>query len=121
MVCIGGSIGKSAIVEKETAFNQQINCISLFCVESKFIHISMMANSFQSKILEFAAGSATPIINKSKWEELLVPVSPFSEQHRIVAKVDELMALCDQLKIRITQANQLRQKLADVVVEQAIA
>ena len=35
------------------------------------------------------------------------------EQHRIVAKVDELMALCDQLKTRITEANQLQQQLAD--------
>jgi type I restriction enzyme S subunit len=42
------------------------------------------------------------------------------EQHRIVAKVDELMAICDQLKIRITEANELQRKIADVVVENAI-
>ena len=46
---------------------------------------------------------------------------PLPEQHRIVTKIDELMALCDQLKSRITQASQLQKKLADVVVEQAIA
>ena len=50
---------------------------------------------------------------------LLIP--PCVEQHRIVAKVDELMALCDQLKSRIAVAKQLQQKLADVVVEQAIS
>ncbi len=121
MVCIGGSIGKSAIADKEMGFNQQINCISPLYVESKFAHISMMANSFQSKLLEFATGSATPIINKSKWEELLVPVSPLIEQHRIVIKVDELMAICDQLKLRLTEADLLQHKLADVMVEQAIS
>jgi type I restriction enzyme S subunit len=42
------------------------------------------------------------------------------EQHRIVAKVDELMAICDQLKTRITEANELQRKIADVVVENAI-
>jgi type I restriction enzyme S subunit len=121
MVCIGGSIGKSAIADKEMGFNQQINCISPLYIESKFVHISMMANSFQSKLLEFATGSATPIINKSKWEELLVPVPPLIEQHRIVIKVDELMAICGQLKFRLTEANLLQQKLADVMVEQAIS
>lgn len=121
MVCIGGSIGKSAIVNKELAFNQQINCVRFFCMESNFAHISMRANSFQSKILEIATGSATPIINKSKWEELLVPVPSLTEQHRIVAKVDELLSLCDQLKSRIVDANRLQQKLADTLVEQAVA
>jgi type I restriction enzyme S subunit len=46
---------------------------------------------------------------------------PQAEQHRIVAKVDELMAICDQLKTRIITANQLQQKLADVLVGQAVA
>ncbi len=111
MVCIGGSIGKSAIADKEMGFNQQINCISPLYIESKFAHISMMANSFQSKLLQFATGSATPIINKSKWEELLVPVPPLIEQHRIVAKVDELMALCDQLENQHNNAAEAHEKL----------
>ncbi|MCX7187282.1 MAG: restriction endonuclease subunit S, partial [Methylophilales bacterium] len=48
------------------------------------------------------------------------PLPPLSEQHRIVAKVDKLMALCDQLKTRIQQANQQQQKLADVMVAQVL-
>jgi hypothetical protein len=44
-----------------------------------------------------------------------------AEQNRIVAKVDELMALCDQLKTRIQQASQHQQQLADVLVVEAIA
>jgi type I site-specific restriction endonuclease len=45
---------------------------------------------------------------------------PLSEQHRIVAKVDALMALCDQLKTRIQQANQQQQAIADALVAQAV-
>jgi len=52
--------------------------------------------------------------------EMVIPLPPKNEQHRIVTKVDELMAICDQLKSRLTAANQLQQKLADVVIEQAI-
>jgi type I restriction enzyme S subunit len=42
---------------------------------------------------------------------------PLAEQHRIVQKVDELMALCDQLKERLKQASETRRQLADTVVE----
>jgi type I restriction enzyme S subunit len=49
------------------------------------------------------------------------PLPPLAEQHRIVAKIDELVTLCDQLKSRITDSNQLQKKMADVLVEQAIS
>ena len=49
------------------------------------------------------------------------PLPPLTEQHSIVAKVDELMALCDQIKLRITEAKKLQQNLADVMVESAVA
>ena len=54
-------------------------------------------------------------------DHMVIPLPPLPEQHRIVTKIDELMALCDQLKSRITQASQLQKKLSDGVVEQAIA
>jgi len=43
-----------------------------------------------------------------------------NEQHRIVAKVDELMALCDQLKARLTDAQTTKLHLTDAIVEQAL-
>lgn len=49
-----------------------------------------------------------------------IPLPPLAEQHRIVAKVDVLMTLCDQLKSRIQQANQQQQAIADALVAQAL-
>ncbi|PUA16879.1 restriction endonuclease subunit S [Glaciimonas sp. PCH181] len=54
-------------------------------------------------------------------DEMIIPLPPRNEQLRIVSKIDELMALCDQLKSFITEANQLQQKIADVMIEQAVA
>ena len=42
-----------------------------------------------------------------KIKETVLPLAPATEQHRIVTKVDQLMALCDQLKTRLAQARQL--------------
>lgn len=41
-----------------------------------------------------------------------VPVPPLAEQKRIVAKVDELMALCDTLEATLRKASQVQDQLA---------
>jgi type I restriction enzyme S subunit len=43
------------------------------------------------------------------------------EQHRIVAKLDQLMTLCNQLKACLAIARQLHERLASALVEQAVA
>lgn len=46
----------------------------------------------------YITGTAQPKMNQAKMNEIILGIPPASEQHRIVAKVDELMALCDQLE-----------------------
>ena len=52
--------------------------------------------------------------------EMVIPLPPLPEQHRIVAKVDELMAICDTLKARLNDAQTTQIQLADAIVEQAV-
>lgn len=52
--------------------------------------------------------------------EMIIPLPPLCEQNQIVAKVDELMALCDQLKARLTDAQTTKLHLTDAIVEQAL-
>jgi type I restriction enzyme S subunit len=51
----------------------------------------------------------------------LFPLPPLEEQRRIVQKVDELMALCDQLKARLDEAGETRNQLAEAIVEKGIS
>lgn len=91
-------------------------------VNLNFIHFALSSKNTRSYFKEKATGTQgnMPKINQSTVEATILPLPPLTEQNRIVAKVDELMALCDQLKSRLTVSNQLQQKLANVVVEQAV-
>lgn len=51
---------------------------------------------------------------------LAIPLPPLAEQKRIVAKVDELMALCDELKADLVTARQKQATLADTLIESAL-
>lgn len=73
-----------------------------------------------TNLKENDSATAQPLVTGRKIYPIVIGLPPLAEQYRIVAKVDELMTLCEQLKTRITAANQLQQKLADVLVEQAL-
>jgi type I restriction enzyme S subunit len=49
------------------------------------------------------------------------PLPPLAEQHRIVAKVDALMALCDRLEASLTAAADTRRRLLDALLAEALA
>ena len=90
-------------------------------VESRYFYYYLQSQLFIGKLNESLQGSDQPFINQSQVVEFLFAWPPLAEQHRIVAKVDQLMALCDQLKARLNQARQVHEQLANALVEQAVA
>ena len=83
----------------------------------------MYLNSASAR--EYFAGSSKQTtnlasINMTQLRACAFPLPPLAEQHRIVAKVDQLIALCEQLKTRLTQARQLNEQLASTLVERAL-
>ena len=97
-VCIGGSIGKAAITDREVTFNQQINVVSPIACVSEYLFAVMQSAYFTTSMKERAGGTATPIINRGLWDALLIPLPPLAEQKRIVAKLEEILPLCERLK-----------------------
>ncbi len=59
-------------------------------------------------------------ISQEKLKMAPIPLCPVNEQHRIVTKIDELMVLCDNLKVQLNDINTTELKLADTVIEQAV-
>jgi type I restriction enzyme S subunit len=53
--------------------------------------------------------------------DIVLPIPPLAEQHRIVNKVDELIAVCDTLTARLNEAQAIKIQLADAIVERAVS
>ena len=67
-----------------------------------------------------ALGSTVPHINMSSLKAFAFPLPPLAEQKRIVAKVDELMALCDRLEAQLTQRHQTATLLAQSATKSVV-
>jgi type I restriction enzyme S subunit len=69
----------------------------------------------------FVTGTAQPKMNQAKMNSIPVAIPPLAEQRRIVAKVDELMALCDQLEASLASAATDRAQLLEALLQEALA
>ena len=83
-----------------------------------YLHLYLLHKTAEIK----SAGHGISMVHmtKEKMELLEVPLPPLAEQHRIVAKVDELMALCDQLEQQLHQADQQRRRLLEALLAEAL-
>jgi type I restriction enzyme S subunit len=119
---IVASIGRSAVVpENSPKFVLQRNVAVLDSMLSPyFLTRHLISPICLDYYTEHAKGTAQQVIYLGKLSIMLLAIPPLAEQHRIVAKVDELMALCDQLKARLADAQTTQLHLADAVVENAL-
>jgi type I restriction enzyme S subunit len=87
---------------------------------SPFIKTYLGSQLYWQQLYENSMGTGQPNVNATALKRLVFPLPPIAEQHRIVAKVDELMALCDKLKARINDAQTTQIQLANTIVERAV-
>jgi type I restriction enzyme S subunit len=110
MVCIG-TIGKCNLIERDCSFNQQINSVTPYLFDSSYLLSVFRSVYFYNEAWSRSSSTTIAILNKGNWESICIPVPPLAEQHRIVAKVDELMALCDRLEAGHVDAADAHEKL----------
>lgn len=122
MVNTGATVGKLAIAPDDsrtnrTTFQKSVAVIKPVynLVSSEYLKVFLLSEG--EKFLKKSGGSAINNLLLGDLKKKVTPFPPLSEQHRIVAKVDELFALCDALKERIKEAQQTQEKLAEGVVD----
>ncbi|HEF9804560.1 TPA: restriction endonuclease subunit S [Campylobacter coli] len=118
VVCIGASIGKVGLSGVNGSCNQQINAIipnSAFT--SKYLFFVCLSNYFQTILKKNASQTTLPIINKTEFSKLQIPLPPIKEQEQITSHLDELSSHVKNLKqnyqAQIKDLQELKNSLLD--------
>ena len=97
----GGTIGKFYIVDKKipkSVFASYLIRISLIKnITTKYIGIFLSSPAYWSQIIDSSMGTGQPNVNSIALASLKLPFPPLAEQQRIVARLEELLPLCDGL------------------------
>jgi len=75
----------------------------------------------KQQVLEITMGVAHQKVSLKRFRSVLIPVPPFAEQKRIVAKVEQLMRLCDTLEAALRRSEDRAAKLVEAVVQEMVA
>lgn len=104
-VCLlRGSVGKIAVFkadsEHQTGFicAQMVIVRSMSCALVEYLYHFMTSPYYFGYVESKITGTAVRQLPAKELSKLLVPIPPLAEQKRIVKRVEELLALCDELK-----------------------
>lgn len=87
----------------------------------EFVRMAGESDLVRGSIEEFCATTVGNWgISASNLKQVPIPLPPLAEQHRVVAKVDALMALCDRLEAALTTADTTRARLLEALLHEAL-
>lgn len=82
----------------------------------EYLKLVMKSPSFVRYASESTHGMNLPRLGTDNARLAIIPIAPLNEQRRIVAKVDELMALCDELEREETNHLKSHQLLVETLL-----
>jgi len=115
----GATIGKVAILEVEATTNQAVCACTCF-LGIYNCYLFYLLKAYRRNFSNQGAGGAQPNISRHKIIHTVAPLPPYEEQQRIVAKVDQLMALCDQLEARQQKKHEQRIRLNNAALDKLL-
>ncbi len=111
LVCCIGSLGKVGLAGRNLVTNQQINSIE-FDEKLVFPKYGFYAcQRLKPKLATMAPATTVPIVNKSKFGQLEIPLPPLPEQRRIAAILDKADGLRIKRREALAQLDRLAQSI----------
>jgi len=98
---------KAYVIQGKTWVNNHAHVFRATSVAHRFLCHYLNVFDYTGRV----AGATRAKLNKSKAIDIPIPLPPLAEQHRIVAKVDELMAVCDRLEAAQVEREARRDRL----------
>ena len=116
----GASLGRCTVVPTELEManvSQHVTIIrTIDPLNRSYLHYLILSPYVQSLVWGRQVGMAREGLSKKVLEQFEIPLPPLEEQHRIVQKVDELMALCDRLEQQTSDQLEAHETLVDTLL-----
>jgi type I restriction enzyme S subunit len=120
---VGATFGRPVLVDSKEPFCVQRH-IAILKPSGEavvpYLHHVLVSPFVYHQAAAATTGTAQPTIALKPLRDSLIPLPPLAEQHRIGAKVDGLMALCDRLETALTTADTTRARLLDALLHEAL-
>ncbi|MFC4094875.1 restriction endonuclease subunit S [Euzebyella saccharophila] len=120
----GGSLGRCCIFPEEyeeANVSQHVSIIRPVDENfRRYLHIFILSPLGQNLIWGRQVGANREGLSKKVLELFEIPIPPLKEQKRIVAKIDELLGLCDSMANHLIESQKLQNLLAKTLVEKAV-
>jgi type I restriction enzyme S subunit len=111
----GANIGEVGILEIEATTNQAVcACKTYTGIDNDFL--LFLLSALKTNFISQGAGAAQPNISKEKIIQTIVPLPPLAEQKRIVAKIDQLMSLCNTLEQNLKHSTDKKSAILNAVL-----
>lgn len=124
LICEGGEPGRCAIwrgEREEMYFQKALHRARPLCgVMPEYLQCCLRVDATSGLLAKYFTGATIKHFPGDKLARYVVSLPPVGEQQRIVAKVDELMALCDQLAARLKAARELAAQYANAATDAAL-
>ena len=101
LVKTGSSYGKCAYVEslpKEATINPQFVVLKFIGCNPRFLTCCLQSNYARKQYEEFVLGTAIPTFTQVALGAMAIPMPPIEEQERIVAEVEKLLTIVDNIE-----------------------
>ena len=120
-ITIAANIADSGILSFDACFPDSVVGFVPASMFENARYFEYFVRTAKANLLEFAPATAQKNINLEILTSVLIPLPPLAEQRRIVARVDELMTLCDRLGESLAVGNDTRRCLLDALLAKALA
>lgn len=123
LICEGGEAGRAAVWElpEEICFQNHVHRARLYKdVNPYFAYRFFEKINASGEINNYRKGVGISNMSSKALASIAFPLPPNSEQHRIVAKIDELMARCDELEKLRTAEQRARLTVHAAAIKQLL-
>jgi type I restriction enzyme S subunit len=123
LISITGDVGNLGLIPDDfgEAYINQHTCLLRFMPEAQNRYFpELMRSSWAKEQFDAPQRGIKNSFRLGDVGEMIIPIPPVAEQHRIVAKVDELMALCDQLETQLANTAADSRRLLEAVLHEAL-